>query len=135
MADETEKPKKEDQEKKPAVPAKGNKKILLIAIAAVVVAGLGAGAFFFLKGKPANPASAETPKAASAEEGSHGEAEKSDPHGSSGEAKKSDPHGSSEEAKKGDAHGSPEAAKNNGSANLLALDPFIVNLQDNSGTR
>jgi len=118
MADETEKtekpekPKKEDQGKKPAVPAKGNKKILLIAIAAVVVVGLGAGAFFFLKGRSANHAQAEPAKAA--EEGSHD---------------------SPEAAKKSDSHGSPEAAKNSGQANLLALDPFIVNLQDNSGTR
>jgi len=130
MADETEKtekpekPKKEDQGKKPAVPAKGNKKILLIAIAAVVVVGLGAGAFFFLKGRSANHAQAEPAKAA--EEGSHDSPEA---------AKKSDSHGSPEAAKKSDSHGSPEAAKNSGQANLLALDPFIVNLQDNSGTR
>ncbi len=117
MADGTEKAKKEEHEKEPAAPAKGNKKILIIAIAAVVVLGAGAGAFFFLKGKPANTSTAEAPKAeAAAAEGSHG---------SSGEAK-----GGHGEAKGG--HGE---AKNGGAADLVALDPFIVNLQDNSGTR
>ncbi|MBI5827935.1 MAG: flagellar basal body-associated FliL family protein [Deltaproteobacteria bacterium] len=109
MADGTEKTKKEDQEKEPAAPAKSNKKILIIAIAAVAVLGVGAGAFFFLKGKPASTSTAETPKAEAAAEGSHG---------SPAEAK-----GARGEAKKG------------GASDLIALDPFIVNLQDNSGTR
>lgn len=110
MADGTEKAKKEEHEKEPAAPAKGNKKILIIAIAAVVVLGAGAGAFFFLKGKPASHATEEAPKAeAAAAEGAHG---------SPAEAK-----GAHGEAKKG------------GASDLIALDPFIVNLQDNSGTR
>lgn len=120
MADGTEKAKKEEHAKEPAAPAKGNKKILIIAIAAVVVLGGGAGAFLFLKGKPASNATAETPKAEAAAEGSNGEAKA--PHG---EAK-----GGHGEAKGG--HGE---AKKAGAADLFALDPFIVNLQDNSGTR
>lgn len=123
MADATEKTKKEEHEKAPAAPAKGNKKILIIAIAAVAVLGAGAGAFFFLKGKPASTPTAEAQKAEAVAEGSHGSP--GEAKGAHGEAK-----GSHGEAK--DGHGE---AKKGGDADLVALDPFIVNLQDNSGTR
>lgn len=123
MADGTEKAKKEEQEKAPAAPAKGNKKILIIAIAAVAVLGIGAGAFIFLRGKPASDATAETPKAEAAAEGSHGS--QAEAKGSHGEAKSSP----------GEAKSSHGEAKKGGASDLLALEPFIVNLQDNSGTR
>lgn len=111
MAD-NEKPRKDEGEtpKDPAAPAKkGKKKLILIAVIAVVVLAVGGGAaFFFLK----SPKSTD----AGAQEGTHAE-EAAAPAESGGH---------------GGGHGD---AKAKGPGAILALEPFIVNLQDNSGTR
>ncbi|OGP22220.1 MAG: hypothetical protein A2054_02480 [Deltaproteobacteria bacterium GWA2_55_10] len=79
-----------------SAPKKG--KGLIIAIAAVVVIGLGVGGYLFMSGKSS--------------EGS------------------ADGHGGGHAAASG--HGEGEAGAK---GNIFALEPFIVNLQDNSGTR
>jgi len=88
-----------DRKEETAAPAKKGKG-LLIAIIAVALIGIGAGAYFMLGGKKAPAGEGHGEKAeASATEGGHGEA---------------------------------PAAKNSA---IFNLEPFIVNLQDNSGTR
>lgn len=110
MAGEPEKKdgNKEEKKEEAAKPAK-KKPFLLIGIAAAVVIGLGAGAFVFMKGKSAHKAEPTEAEA-------------------SVEAAPEPAHGGGH----GGGHGE---AKAGGSASILTLDPFIVNLQDNSGTR
>ncbi|MBI4949460.1 MAG: flagellar basal body-associated FliL family protein [Deltaproteobacteria bacterium] len=105
MADAESKKGKEGEEHAP--PPKKKSKLLLIGIAAVVVLGLGAGGFFFMKSK------SSPDKAHGAEEVAAAEGEGKSTEGG---------HGG--EAKAGEAQ-----------STIFNLDPFIVNLQDNSGTR
>jgi len=86
-----------DRKEEAAAPAKKGKG-LLIAIIAVALIGIGAGAYFMMGAKKA-PAGEGHGAEASAPEGGHGAA---------------------------------PAAKSSG---IFNLEPFIVNLQDNSGTR
>lgn len=94
----------EAEKKEETAPPK--KKGLLIAIIAVAIIGMGAGAYFFLGGKKG----ADAPKAG---------------HEAGAEA--------ASQGAEGGGHGGqqPAQAKNS----LFNLEPFIVNLQDNSGTR
>ncbi len=105
MADAENKKEKEGEEH--AAPPKKKSKLLLIGIVAVVVLGLGAGGFFFMKSKSSAKKAHGDEGVAAAEEAVH-----ADEGGHGGEAKAGD-----------------------GNATIFNLDPFIVNLQDNSGTR
>ncbi|HXI10125.1 MAG TPA: flagellar basal body-associated FliL family protein [Thermodesulfobacteriota bacterium] len=95
MPADREKDKHEDA---PAAPVKKGKGMLIGIIAAVIIA-VGAGGFFFMKGKPG----------AKAEGGHSNEEVASSQGGGEGQEKKS--------------------------GSIFNLEPFIVNLQDNSGTR
>ena len=96
----------EETDKKEEVAPKKKGKGLLIAIIVAVVLLLGGGGFFFMKGTGG---------------GSPDEAH----------ATEEAPHGAPEGGE-GGGHGA--TAEKSGSS-LVDLDPFIVNLQDNSGTR
>lgn len=97
---------KEQQEAQAPPPKAGKKKTLFIAIAAVVAVVVAGGGFFAYKSMSGSSASA------SDHGGGHGAEESS--HGGGG----------------GGGHGGESSA-----STLHTLDPFIVNLRDNSGTR
>lgn len=105
MADAENKKGKEGEEHAP--PPKKKSKLLLIGIVVVVVLGLGAGGFFFMKSKSSEKKAHGDEGVAAAEEA-----------------------GQAEEG----GHGG-EAKAGGGNTTIFNLDPFIVNLQDNSGTR
>ncbi|MBI5893157.1 MAG: flagellar basal body-associated FliL family protein [Deltaproteobacteria bacterium] len=112
--------KKKDEKHEDAPPKKGLNKMIIIGGAVALLLVLGAGAFFFLnkKDKGADKedvaAADEEPKAKK-EKGKEKEKEKgSSSHGGKGEKK---------EGAKEDTMG------------FAALEPFIVNLMDNTGTR
>ncbi|MBI5643102.1 MAG: flagellar basal body-associated FliL family protein [Deltaproteobacteria bacterium] len=90
-------------------PPKKKSKVMLIAIIAVAVIGIGVGSFLFMKSKSASKKPVAGGEVAAAEDAAHGE-EPAAEEGHGGEAKK-------------------------GGGTIFNLDPFIVNLQDNSGTR
>lgn len=119
-AKEKDKEKEHDKEKgKDAKPATGIKKllgnkILVIAIAGVLVLGIGAGGYLVF-------ASKSEPKAEGEEASRHEEPAPS--HGGGGGSS----HGKDEK---------PKGALEQGfGGQIFGLDPFVVNLQDNSGTR
>lgn len=106
MADAESKKGKEGEEHAP--PPKKKSKLMLIGIVVVVVLGIGAGGFFFMKSKSSPEKAHGAEEVAATEGAAHGEAAA----GHGGEAK-------------------AEGAQ----STIFNLDPFIVNLQDNSGTR
>lgn len=90
-------------------PPKKKSKVILIAIIAVAVIGLGAGGFLFMRSKSGAAKVVKEDAAAEAQAGESSHEEGKDEHGGT---------------KKGSSSGT-----------IHSLDPFIVNLQDNSGTR
>ena len=111
MADEKE---KEEGAEEAKGKGKGKKKKLIMIVAAVAVILLGAGGFFVLNGK-ASPDGGDGGDHAAEDSGHGGGHGKSDKGGHGG----------------GGGHGGDEGA----ASSFVPLDPFIVNLQDNSGTR
>ncbi|MFQ5479827.1 MAG: flagellar basal body-associated protein FliL [Thermodesulfobacteriota bacterium] len=113
MSDEKEESKEEGKETK----KKKSKLILIIIPLAVIL--LGGGGFFAYKTFLASPDTGD--EQATSEDGGHGK---------HGEKK----HGKKKHAKKSEHGGHGEEAAGEGPA-FFNLAPFVVNLQDNIGTR
>ncbi|MFQ5736246.1 MAG: flagellar basal body-associated protein FliL [Thermodesulfobacteriota bacterium] len=97
----------ENESKKQEAPAPKKKgKGMLIGIVVVVILVLGGGGFFFMKNKSGGADEAHASESSS-HEGGHGE----------------------------DSHGGGHGGVERGGGTLASMEPFIVNLQDNSGTR
>lgn len=104
-AEAAEKLKEENKKEEAAAPKKKSK-LVLIAIIAVAVLGLGAGGFIIFKDKLLGKGGAD-------KESAHQE----------------------EEAQASDSHSGGHGEEKGGASSVFNLEPFIVNLQDNSGTR
>lgn len=108
--------KKKDEKHEDAPPKKGLNKMIIIGGAVALLLVIGGGAFFFLN----KDKGADKEDAASAE----GEPK----------AKKEKGH-EKEKEKPSSSHGEKKEGANEDTMGFAALEPFIVNLMDNTGTR
>ncbi|MBI5810107.1 MAG: flagellar basal body-associated FliL family protein [Deltaproteobacteria bacterium] len=111
---EAEKKEKEKEKEEAAHPPKKGKGLLIAIIAAVVLAGAGAAGLILFKGKAPTGGGQEKDAPAS----KHAGAPEKEGRGGKVEAPEKEGRGGKEEA-----------------GSVFKLEPFIVNLQDNSGTR